>query len=402
MSHILNKSLIECISNNCKQLVCIHLYNPLFDSNIAQIDFKEIGKLLDHKIEIEINFGSFTSDRRKDSIIAMMQNTPQIKNIRLSRCIREIIPHLGCNIRYLSILNIIELEINDLKAIRNNTNLVELRVSYFGNNSQQMYDFIFDNFIQLKSFHFECSDSISLSKLTQLINLECLHTIGGNLKFSSMAQNKNNLIHKLLSLKLGYVISTASTLTKFIQMFPNIEQLTIMYPTIGCEHQIKNTECFECMDEVIKCLSKLNGLKILEILDFNDQTIKAIANNINGQTFNKLEVLTLHGDYTRHSKQFIFDLILSLTQLCDRNIKKLFTFKINPTFMKLIIETKLINGVKYNVFFDCKKFEKNYGKKFEIPKNMRISNALSPGLLTNCEDFADHCLHRQRLPRLDL
>jgi hypothetical protein len=407
MSYILiNKSLIECISNNCKQLVCIHLYKPFFDSNSAQIDFKEIGKLLDHKIEIEIDFGSITSDMR----IAMMQNMPQIKNITLFSDMnetRQIIPHFGRNITCLFIFYTRELEINDLEAITNNTNLVQLRLGYSGDNSQQICDFIFDNLTQLKSFHFKClSYSISLSKLTQLINLECFHTIGLNLEFSSMVENKNKFIDKLLSLKLGYVHSvTASTFTKFIQMFPNIEKLTIMYPNIGCEHQIENTECFECMDEVIKCLSKLNGLKILEILDFNHQTVKAIANNINGQTFNKLEVLTLHADYTPYSKQLIFDLILSFVQLCDRNIKKLFTFKINPTFMKLITEKKLINGVEYNVFFDCKKFEKNYGKKFEIPKNMRISNAVSPGLFTNWEHFSDYCLqhliHHLSFPPLD-
>jgi hypothetical protein len=240
---LINKSLIECISNNCKQLVCIHLYNPLFDSNSAQIDFKEIAKLLDHKIEIEIKFGCIKSNMRKDSIIAMMQNMPQIKGIALSddmNKIREIIPHFGHNITYLSII-ITELEVNDLIAITNNTNLVELRLNYFGHNSQQIYDFIFDNFTQLKSFYFKClSYSISLSKLTQLINLECFHTFGSNLEFSSMVENKNKLIDKLLSLKLGYVNSvTASTFTKFIQMFPNIEQLTIMYPSIRCEHQKK-------------------------------------------------------------------------------------------------------------------------------------------------------------------
>ncbi len=38
----------------------------------------------------------------------------------------------------------------------------------------------------------------------------------------------------------------------------------------------------------------------------------------------------------------------------------------------LITEKKIINGFEYNVFFDCEKFETNFGKKFEIPKNMRI------------------------------
>jgi hypothetical protein len=39
---------------------------------------------------------------------------------------------------------------------------------------------------------------------------------------------------------------------------------------------------------------------------------------------------------------------------------------------ELISEKQIINGIEYNVFFDCEKFEKSYGKKFEIPKNMRI------------------------------
>ncbi len=80
---LINKSLIEWISNNCKQLVCIHFSEPKFDPNSTQIEFKEIVKLLSDKIEI--NFGN-RIDTRKDSIIALLQN----------------IPHFGHNIRSFS------------------------------------------------------------------------------------------------------------------------------------------------------------------------------------------------------------------------------------------------------------------------------------------------------------
>ncbi len=61
-----------------------------------------------------------------------------------------------------------------------------------------------------------------------------------------------------------------------------------------------------------------------------------------------------------------------MAQLCDRNTKQLFTLRINRNYIDFITEKKTINGIEYNVFFDCEKFDKNYGKKFDIPKNMRI------------------------------
>ncbi len=69
-----------------------------------------------------------------------------------------------------------------------------------------------------------------------------------------------------------------------------------------------------------------------------------------------------------------------MAQLCDTNTKLLCTLRIHEIYFNLITEKKTINGFKYKVFFDCEKFEKNYGKKFEknygkkfvIPKNMRI------------------------------
>ncbi len=38
---VINESLIEWISNNCKQLVCIHFDCPKSNSFSPQIDFKE-------------------------------------------------------------------------------------------------------------------------------------------------------------------------------------------------------------------------------------------------------------------------------------------------------------------------------------------------------------------------
>jgi hypothetical protein len=53
----INKSLIELISQNCEQLVCLHLDCPKSESKTPQIHFKEITKLLSDKIKVEINFG---------------------------------------------------------------------------------------------------------------------------------------------------------------------------------------------------------------------------------------------------------------------------------------------------------------------------------------------------------
>jgi hypothetical protein len=117
----INKSLFKLISKYCKQLVCIHLFGPKSGSKSPQIDFKGIGKLLSDKIEVEINFGH---DLREDSIIVLIQNMPQIKNIGFDSCyqsIRELIPHFGLNIRSLSINSYNDLRIEDLNAIKNNS-----------------------------------------------------------------------------------------------------------------------------------------------------------------------------------------------------------------------------------------------------------------------------------------
>jgi hypothetical protein len=186
---LINKALFECISNNFKQLVCIHFYCPKSDSNSPQIEFKDIGKLLSDKIEVEINFGN-RYVMREDSIIALIQNMPQIKDIAEVEeidydwylfpeqliSIQELIPHFGRNIRSLSINSCDVLTVNHLNAINNNTSLVELRINNNNNNCQQIFDFVCNNFIQLKTFGFDGFESISISNIIKLINLE-------NLKF---------------------------------------------------------------------------------------------------------------------------------------------------------------------------------------------------------------------------
>jgi hypothetical protein len=116
-------------------------------------------------------------------------------------------------------------------------------------------------------------------------------------------------------------------------------------------------------------------LKVLQIIDFNSKTLKAIKSNIKEQTFERLEQLKLKSDsYSRNykSKKIFIDLIYSLTQFCGRNTKQLFTLEINSRLMEFITEKQIINGVQFNVIFDCEKFEQKIGKRFEIPKNMRI------------------------------
>jgi hypothetical protein len=118
----INKLLIEMISQYCEQLVCLHFDCPKSESKTPQI-----AKLLSDKIQVEINFGY---DLSEDSIIALLQNMPQIKDIRfysysLNRnSIRELIPYFGRNIRSLSMSRCSGLGIEDLIAIKCNTNLV--------------------------------------------------------------------------------------------------------------------------------------------------------------------------------------------------------------------------------------------------------------------------------------
>jgi len=380
---LINKSLIEWISDNCKQLVCIHLFRPKSDSKTPRIEFKDIGSLLSDKIEVEINFG--LNDMNRDSITALILNMPQIKDITFwdhMRCvsIQELIPYFGQNTRSLSITVNNDLTINDLNALKNNTNLVELNL-YSCVHSQQKFDLICDNLTQLKSFNFYSNQFISISKLIKLNNLEYLELIIDEMDVELFAIDKNNLSNKCLkSLKVSSKsIMTSSLFEGLVQMCPNIEKLSINYWNIFCEHQntYKKYLCYECFDKVFKCLSKLNRLKVLQIIPFSCETLKAIESNINEHTFKQLVELKLYNycneqKVNNKSKQIFLNFIQSLTQMCDRNTKQLFTLKINENYMNLIIDKKLINGIEYNVFFDCGKFQKNLGIKFEIPKNMRI------------------------------
>jgi len=122
---LINKSIIEWISNNCEQLVCIHLFEPKSYSKSPQIDFKKIGKLLSYRIEIEIEFNF--CHMREESIIALMQNMPQIKHIRgFIEIIRQIAPNFGHKLRSLSFGYCNDLKIEDLKALKISTNFFEL------------------------------------------------------------------------------------------------------------------------------------------------------------------------------------------------------------------------------------------------------------------------------------
>jgi hypothetical protein len=367
----INKSLIEWISNNCKQLVCIHLYRPKSKSKSPQIEFKEIGKLLSDKIEIEITFDK-RYDIKEDSIIALMQNMPQIKDINFCGnineiSIRKLIPYFGHNIRSLYIRAIDDFHIEDLNAIKNN-NLFELRLDSRVVISQQIFDFICDNFTQLKSFGIYYTQSISLSKLIQLINLENFHFMTHEYYWNTIdicSIDQNLCFNQLLTLKLTNIPMTPTLFENLFQKFPNIEKLTLINPKVICEHQNKNQKCFKCVDKVLNCLSKLNRLKVFEIKSgyFLFVILKALLNNINEQTFKQLKELKMETQrFSKYSNlnQIFKPLIKSLTKLCERNPKQLITLEIDSFFMEFISEKKLIKGTEFNVFFDF------------IPKNLRI------------------------------
>jgi hypothetical protein len=385
---VINKLLFKWLSKNCKQLVCIHISSPKSFLKTPKIAFKGIGNLLNDKIEIEINLG-YNKNMREDSVIALIRNMPQIKEIDFHNdfhfnniSIDKLYPHFGRNIRSFSNSNCLHLTIEDLNVIKNNTNLVELKLFSCYNNSQQIFDFICDKLTQLKTLYFDCNDdndSISLSKITTLTNLEnlWLSLRWKQIEFSFM--DKKSFLNKLLSLEIKSTSMTPTLFEKFVQNLPNIEKLSIIDFEFICEHQIDEQnykyDCFQCNDKALKCLSKLNRLKNLKMFSSECHQIKALVNNINEQTFKPLEELNLciiWYSKLNELKQLFLNLIQLLKQLCDRNPKQLFTFRIDPHFKELISEKQTINGIEYNVLFDCEKFETNFGKKFEIPKNMRI------------------------------
>jgi hypothetical protein len=271
--------------------------------------------------------------------------------------------------------DILLLSIEDLNAIKNNTNLTEIKLT-LGQSSQKLFDFICDNFSQLKSFDFEdrlLFTKFSLIHVLNLHNLENFYlTLSANyINFystHSLYKNLSNPLNKLQSIELKDISMTPTLFESFVQMCPNIQKLTICYLKVFCEHQkwFQNNRCFECIHKVVDCLSKLNRLKALEIIDENYDKMRAIDSHINEETFERLEELSIiiecdhKNEKKKVSKKLFKNLIQSLTQLCDRNTKQLFTFKTNKEFKKYFSERHLINGVKYNVFIK------------EVPKNMRI------------------------------
>jgi hypothetical protein len=368
MSEILiNKSLIKWISNNCKKLVCIHLDRPIFNSKTPEIDFKQIGNLLSDKLEIEINFRSY-KEIREDSIIALIENMPQIKDVGIeNRFAHSLNLERIVSFGHIRSFCSHDLTINDLNVLKNNINLVELRLHSCSDCAQHKFDFICDNFTQLKSlsFCFRVWISISISKLIKLTKLKDLELRA--FKIDSFLMNQNNCFNKTLkSLSLRVQELTTTLYEGLFQMFPNVEKISCDFSRFECEHLIRCHDCSQCNDQVIKCLSKLNRLKVLEIVDFSCVKLNDIL-----RIFDKYgsELLNPKDLYP---ESILIDLIQSLALFCYTNPKLLCTLWIHEIYFNLITEKKTINGFEYNVFFDCEKFDKNYGKKFDIPKNMRI------------------------------
>ncbi len=83
------------------------------------------------------------------------------------------------------------------------------------------------------------------------------------------------------------------------------------------------------MHKLFKCLSKVLDFNILKIIGYNCESLKAIQNNINEQTFKQLKDLKdlkdlkiiTHSNSTNYSKLIFIDLIKSLTQLCRKSQK---------------------------------------------------------------------------------
>jgi hypothetical protein len=226
---------------------------------------------------------------REDSIIALFQNMHQIKDIGFcgghQKSIRVLIPYFGHNIRSLNVSDGYYLTLEDLNLINNNTNLVKLRLDYC-DYTQQIFDFICDNFTQLKSFGFESFDSISeLIKLINLENFELSQIFNENFKFSLMDKNYslNKLLLRILrnSSKLRTIFMTS--FENLVQIFPNIENLSLIFNLVNCELQNndenKKNDCFNCIFYVFKAIAKLNRLKVLENIYINCDSLKAIGSN---------------------------------------------------------------------------------------------------------------------------
>jgi hypothetical protein len=296
---LINKSLIEGISNICKQLVCIHLFRPKSNSKTPEIDFKEIGKLLSDKIEIKIKFGF--NDMKDDSIIALIQNMPQIKDIGFyyKLFVREIIPHLGHNLKSLTIKGGMDLDLNQLNAIKNNTNLDNLELYLFEDryNSQQIFDFICNNFIELKSLSFSGKRiELSLNELFKLIILEALDLNVIHMKFDFSDSNANFASNKLKSIKFNDSIIDLKKFEDFVKTIPNIEKFALIETQI-IDISYEKYSKRECYRNFVESLLKLNHLKVLEIKsDFYKSLIAKndLLKAINNQKFKQLKELKIN------------------------------------------------------------------------------------------------------------
>jgi hypothetical protein len=239
---------------------------------------------LSDKIEIEIYFYLYKKTR-EDEIIALIENMPQIKDVGIEYPFGnpflslERIVNFG-HIRSFSILN--DLTITDLNVLKTNINLVELRLHSIPNDPQQIFDFICDNFTQLKSSSFVLYHEwilISISKLIKLINLEDLELR----VFQIDSLFINNCFNKTLkSLSLRVRELTTTLYEGLFQMFPNVEKISCDFSGFYCSHSFRG-QCFcsQCNDEVIKCFSKLNRLKVLEIIDFSCERLIETIRTIN-------------------------------------------------------------------------------------------------------------------------
>ncbi len=109
-------------------------------------------------------------------------------------------------------------------------------------------------------------------------------------------------------------------------------------------------------------------MKVLEIIFYSYYShnakknwFKAIDSYIKNQEFKQLKLEICAIFRTDDWQQSFDNSIQSLSQLCDKNPKKLFTFKINKCFLKLVAGKRIINGIEYNV------------NPKSIPINLRIS-----------------------------
>ncbi len=72
------------------------------------------------------------------------------------------------------------------------------------------------------------------------------------------------------------------------QRFSNIDKLSFNYNRINriiCGHQIENYKCFQCIVRVFESMAELNCLKVLQVIHYKCETLKAFQSNINQLKF---------------------------------------------------------------------------------------------------------------------